>query len=122
MFCGGSIQNLKPVGDGRQLVADSRELYYIWRFFSRRPVADWKIGICRQAFTFTITRKYNKSISQVPAIAVIGTGIDSGKTTVTSFIIKTLSKYFDKINACKLAGTASQKDLYSYEDNGAFKT
>ena len=66
--------------------------------------------------------KMNKSISQVPAIAVIGTGIDSGKTTVTSFIIKTLSKYFDKINACKLAGTASQKDLYSYEDNGAFKT
>jgi hypothetical protein len=66
--------------------------------------------------------KMNKNISQVPAIAVIGTGIDSGKTTVTSFIIKTLSKYFDKINACKLAGTASQKDLYSYEDNGAFKT
>ncbi len=59
---------------------------------------------------------------KVPSIAVIGTGIDSGKTTVTSFIIKTLSKYFKKINACKLAGTASQKDLYSYEDNGAYKT
>ena len=55
----------------------------------------------------------------ISSIAVIGTGIDSGKTTVSSFIIKTLSKYFTKINACKLAGTASQKDLYSYEDNGA---
>ena len=66
--------------------------------------------------------KTNNKISQIPAIAVIGTGIDSGKTTVTSFIIKTLSKYFDKINACKLAGTASQKDLYSYEDNGALRT
>ena len=52
--------------------------------------------------------------NKVPSIAVIGTGIDSGKTTVTSFIIKTLSNYFKKINACKLAGTASQKDLYSY--------
>ena len=66
--------------------------------------------------------KINKNVSHVPSIAVIGTGIDSGKTTVTSFIIKTLSKYYEKINACKLAGTASQKDLYSYEDNGAFKT
>ncbi len=64
----------------------------------------------------------NKKSSQVPSIAVIGTGIDSGKTTVTSFIIKTLSKYFKRINACKLAGTASQKDLYAYEDNGAIKT
>ena len=59
--------------------------------------------------------------NKVPSIAVIGTGIDSGKTTVTSFIIKTLSNYFKKINACKLAGTAT-KDLYSYEDNGAYKT
>ena len=64
----------------------------------------------------------NKKSSQIPSIAVIGTGIDSGKTTVTSFIIKTLSKYFKNINACKLAGTASQKDLYAYEDNGANKT
>ena len=75
------------------------------------------IGACKD---FNI--QSNKNISQVPSIAVIGTGIDSGKTTVTSFIIKTLSKYYKKINACKLAGTASQKDLYSYEDNGAFKT
>ncbi len=67
-------------------------------------------------------KKEMKINNKVPSIAVIGTGIDSGKTTVTSFIIKTLSNYFKKINACKLAGTASQKDLYSYEDNGAYKT
>ena len=66
--------------------------------------------------------KENKILNKIPSIAVIGTGIDSGKTTVTSFIIKTLSNYYKKINACKLAGTASQKDLYSYEDNGAYKT
>ncbi len=64
----------------------------------------------------------SNTIDSIPSIAVIGTGIDSGKTTVTSFIIKTLSKYYKKINACKLAGTASQKDLYAYEDNGAAKT
>ena len=64
----------------------------------------------------------SNTIVSIPSIAVIGTGIDSGKTTVTSFIIKTLSKYYKKINACKLAGTASQKDLYAYEDNGATKT
>jgi len=64
----------------------------------------------------------SNTINSVSSIAVIGTGIDSGKTTVTSFIIKTLSKYYKKINACKLAGTASQKDLYAYEDNGAFRT
>ena len=56
-----------------------------------------------------------------PLVAVLGTGIDSGKTTVTSFLIKSLSNYIDKISACKLAGTASQKDLYSYEDSGANK-
>ena len=66
--------------------------------------------------------KEKKIKNKVPSIAVIGTGIDSGKTTVTSFIIKTLSNYYKRINACKLAGTASQKDLYSYEDNGAYKT
>ena len=54
-----------------------------------------------------------------PLVAVLGTGIDSGKTTVTSFLIKSLSNYIEKISACKLAGTASQKDLYSYEDSGA---
>ena len=43
--------------------------------------------------------KEMKIKNKVPSIAVIGTGIDSGKTTVTSFIIKTLSNYFKKINA-----------------------
>ena len=52
-------------------------------------------------------------------IAVIGTGIDSGKTTVSAFLIKSLKSYFKNINACKLAGSAAQKDLYSFEDNGA---
>jgi len=63
----------------------------------------------------------NKDTSNIdkPLVAVLGTGIDSGKTTVTSFLIKSLHNYIEKISACKLAGTASQKDLYSYEDSGA---
>ena len=69
---------------------------------------------------FTKVKKDLTSINK-PLVAVLGTGIDSGKTTVTSFLIKSLSNYIDKICACKLAGTASQKDLYSYEDSGANK-
>ena len=69
---------------------------------------------------FMLVKKDLKTISK-PLVAVLGTGIDSGKTTVTSFLIKSLSNYIDKISACKLAGTASQKDLYSYEDSGANK-
>ena len=30
-------------------------------------------------------------------------------------------QYFKTVNACKLAGSAAQKDLYSFEDNGAEK-
>lgn len=63
----------------------------------------------------------NNLKSKTPAIAVIGTGIDSGKTTVSSFMIKALKSYFKNINACKLAGSAAQKDLYSFKDNGADK-
>ena len=63
----------------------------------------------------------NKLKSKVPVIAVLGTGIDSGKTTVSSFMIKVLKSYFKSVNACKLAGSAAQKDLYSFEDNGAGK-
>ena len=69
---------------------------------------------------FMVVKKDLGSINK-PLVAVLGTGIDSGKTTVTSFLIKSLSNYIDKISACKLAGTASQKDLYSYEDSGANK-
>jgi dethiobiotin synthetase len=61
----------------------------------------------------------NTTLSNKPLIAVLGTGIDSGKTTVSSFLIKSISNYIQSISACKLAGTASQKDLYSYEDSGA---
>ena len=63
----------------------------------------------------------NKLKTKVPVIAVLGTGIDSGKTTVSSFMIKVLKSYFKTVNACKLAGSAAQKDLYSFEDNGAEK-
>ena len=36
----------------------------------------------------------NKLKTKVPVIAVLGTGIDSGKTTVSSFMIKVLKSYF----------------------------
>ena len=61
----------------------------------------------------------SKLKSKVPVVAVLGTGIDSGKTTVSSFMIRVLKSYFKTVNACKLAGSAAQKDLCSFEDNGA---
>ena len=63
----------------------------------------------------------NKLKTKKPVIAVLGTGIDSGKTTVSAFMIRVLKSYFKNVNACKLAGSAAQKDLYSFEDNGADK-
>ena len=48
--------------------------------------------------------KINKNVSHVPSIAVIGTGIDSGKTTVTSFIIKTLSCRPGRLVASRRSG------------------
>ena len=68
-----------------------------------KKTKDFKIGIEHEKFLFKKENskrvdysKINemKIKNKVPSIAVIGTGIDSGKTTVTSFIIKTLSNYF----------------------------
>jgi hypothetical protein len=52
-------------------------------------------------------------------ILVVGSAMDSGKTTVCASLIHGLSRAGIRVGAAKLTGTASARDLHSYRDAGA---
>ena len=57
--------------------------------------------------------KFNKSLPRTPIknlLVVVGSGMNSGKTTASSKLIKGLSKKGLKISACKLTGSVSNRD------------
>lgn len=57
--------------------------------------------------------KFHKSMPKTEVknlIVIVGTGMDSGKTTVSSKLIKGLSEKEFRISACKLTGSVSNRD------------
>ncbi len=58
--------------------------------------------------------------SDVPLIIVTGTSMDSGKTTVASEIIKTLTHMGMKLAGTKLTGVGALRDLYKMQDYGVY--
>jgi hypothetical protein len=60
-------------------------------------------------------------LPQVPVIMVMGTCMNSGKTTVCEKIVEFFSDRDWKVNAGKVAGVACRKDLMSMEKAGAKK-
>ena len=55
-------------------------------------------------------------------ILVVGTGMNTGKTTVTRKILRALVSRGVPVAGCKLTGTASPRDLYEYRGTGARHT
>ena len=58
--------------------------------------------------------------SSVPLIIVTGTSMDSGKTTVATEIIKTLTHMGMKLAGTKLTGVGALRDLYKMQDYGVY--
>lgn len=63
-----------------------------------------------------------KLINPAPLIIVTGTGMDSGKTTVASEVIKTLCRLGMDLSGTKLSGVGAQRDLYKMADYGVKET
>lgn len=61
----------------------------------------------------------NARISGVPVVAVVGTSMNSGKTTTASALVKGLQRSGLGVAAIKATGTGAGNDLWSYEDAGA---
>ena len=54
-----------------------------------------------------------------PVVAVVGTSMNSGKTTTAAALVKGLTAGGCKVAAVKATGTGSGNDLWAYEDAGA---
>ena len=57
----------------------------------------------------------------VPVIAVVGTSMNSGKTTTAASLVRGFHKAGKNVVAIKCTGTGSGNDLWEYEDSGANK-
>lgn len=58
--------------------------------------------------------------NNIPLIIVTGTSMDSGKTTVATEIIKTLTRMGMKLAGAKLTGVGALRDLYKMQDYGVY--
>lgn len=82
-------------------------------------------GIVRKGKQLNINQKKlyegKKSLtSDVPLIIVTGTSMDSGKTTVATEIIKSLTRMGMKLAGAKLTGVGAMRDLYKMQDYGVY--
>lgn len=57
-----------------------------------------------------------------PLIIVTGSSMDSGKTTVATEIIKTLTRIGLKLAGAKVTGVGAARDLFKMEDYGVYET
>jgi hypothetical protein len=55
----------------------------------------------------------------VPVLAVVGTSMNSGKTTAAASLVRGLSKAGYKVGACKVTGTGAPGDFCAFLDGGA---
>ncbi len=83
-------------------------------------------GITRKGKQLNINQKMlykpkDKMTSNVPLIIVTGTSMDSGKTTVATEIIKTLTRMGMKLAGTKLTGVGAQRDIYKMQDYGVYE-
>lgn len=63
--------------------------------------------------------KRKRILQEAPIILVLGSGMDAGKTTTATSVIKALTLHGKKIAAGKLTGTSRMKDTSLMHDAGA---
>ena len=64
---------------------------------------------------------YEGALSKVPMVMILGTCMNSGKTTVARQIIDMFTSRGFRINAGKVAGVACRRDLLAMQESGASK-
>jgi len=84
--------------------------------------------VCDKSGNILNTRKFQKvklprarKIKTNNIILSIGTSMNSGKTTTAAFCCWALTKAGHEVTATKVTGTASMKDILSFQDAGAKK-
>ena len=68
---------------------------------------------------YAICASHRVSGQHKPVIAVLGTSMNSGKTTTVASLVKGLGRSGCRVAALKATGTGSGNDLWAYEDAGA---
>ncbi len=94
----------------------------------RKPTAITPIGILTdQSGAAVNVRRF--ALPAAPArpaarnvIAVVGTSMNAGKTTLAASLIRGLTRCGMRVGACKVTGTGSGGDLWSMLDAGAVRT
>jgi hypothetical protein len=71
---------------------------------------------------YTLERRETIPAEGTPLVLILGTCMNSGKTTAACEVIRLLSNAGVRIAAAKLAGVAALKDTIGMEDNGAVAT
>lgn len=91
----------------------------------KRPTVIAPVGILTDAAGCAINlRRFMGTPSHKPnaarqTVAVVGTSMNAGKTTVAANLIRGLSEGGLRVGACKLTGTGSGGDLWAMRDAGA---
>ena len=65
--------------------------------------------------------KRSKKPDRPSIIVVVGSSMNSGKTTATASIVRGLTQSGYQVAAGKITGTACGNDIWAYKDNGAVK-
>lgn len=93
----------------------------------RKPTAITPIGILTDASGVAVNVR-GFALPAVPAravarnvIAVVGTSMNAGKTTLAASLIRGLTRCGMRVGACKVTGTGSGGDMWSMLDAGAVR-
>ncbi|MEM8814470.1 MAG: molybdopterin-guanine dinucleotide biosynthesis protein MobB [Pseudomonadota bacterium] len=68
---------------------------------------------------YALNTERTAGLPKKPVIAVLGTSMNSGKTTTAAALVKGLSAAGYRVAAVKATGTGSGNDVWSYADAGA---
>ncbi len=68
---------------------------------------------------YALAAQSRRGLRRKPVIAVLGTSMNSGKTTTAAALVKGLSAAGYRVAAIKATGTGSGNDVWSYADAGA---
>ena len=69
--------------------------------------------------THALQRPARPFVAASPILFVVGTGMNSGKTTTTAKLVKGLLNQGLRVAACKLTGSVSHRDQYAMRGTGA---
>ena len=86
---------------------------------SLRPVGQAFLGGLRVNLSSFVVAEPSSFLSEPQWIVVVGSAMDSGKTTACAAVIHGLVAAGNRVGAVKLTGTASARDFGSFRDAGA---